>query len=83
MITNAILSFFLAIINVLLAPLEVINIAIDFVSSIPVVVNFLSFVWYIIPWSNLTPIVVAVIAILTFKATIALIKLTIHFIPGL
>ena len=52
MITDAILLLFQGILNVLLLPLTVINIAVDFVSSIPVVTEFLQVAAYMIPWSN-------------------------------
>ena len=81
MITNAILLVFQGIINILLLPLTAINIAIDFVASIPVVVSFLQVIAYILPWSNILPLIILVIAIFSFRIIISLVKLVVEFIP--
>lgn len=81
MITNGILLVFQGLLNVVLAPLTVLNIAVDISSSIPVVSQFLLVVAYIVPWSNLLPLFIIVIAIFTFRIALALIKLIVDFIP--
>ena len=53
MITNAILLVFQGVLNVLLAPLTVINIGIDFVAGIPVIGSFINLVSYVLPWGKL------------------------------
>lgn len=81
MITDAIFSFFTVIVNLILSPLEVFNVGIDILSSIPVVMNFLSFVGYVIPWTNLIPIFTIIVAILGFKIIVALIHFIVSLIP--
>lgn len=81
MITNAILSVFQVVLNIILLPLTVINIGIDFVSSIPVVTQFLQIVAYMLPFSNLLPLIILVIMLLILRVGIALIKFMIEFIP--
>ena len=81
MITNGILLLAQGILNVLLVPLSVLNFVIDLASSIPVVTQFLQVVAYILPWSNLLPIVIFTIAMFTFRAVLSLIKLIWSFIP--
>lgn len=81
MITDAILLLFQGILNVLLLPLTVINIAVDFVSSIPVVTEFLQVAAYIIPWSNILPLILLVIALFIFRIALALVKTIWKFIP--
>ena len=81
MIVNSILLIIQGILEVLLLPLTGLNISIDFISSIPVVTEFLQIVAYVLPWSNLTPLFGLVIAIFVFRAVIALIKLIWSFIP--
>ena len=60
--------------EVLLAPLEVFNIAIDFISSIPVLVSFFQIIAYIIPWSNILPLIALTVAIILFKSVVSLLK---------
>lgn len=81
MIIDAILLVFQSFLEVLLAPLTVLNIVIDIVSSIPVVSSFINVVMYILPWSNIAPVVVFIIAMFAFRGVLALIRLIKSFIP--
>ena len=81
MIINGILLIIQGILNVLLLPLSGLNITIDFIGSIPVVTQFLQVVAYVLPWDNLTPLIIFTIAMFTFRAVLSLIKLIWHFIP--
>ena len=81
MITNGILLVFQGILNVLLLPLSALNVAIDFIGSIPVVTQFLQVVAYVLPWDNLKPLIIFTIAMFTFRAILSLIKFIWHFIP--
>lgn len=83
MISDLILIVFQGILNVLLLPLTVFNIAVDFVSSIPVVVDFLQIAAYILPWSNILPLILLVIALSGFRITLSLVKTFLSFIPFL
>lgn len=74
MILNAILLILQGALNVILAPFTVINIGIDFLSSIPVFVSFLQVVAYLLPWSNILPIIVINVGIVAFKIGVTLIK---------
>lgn len=81
MIIDAILLLFQGILNVLLLPLTVINITVDFLSSIPVVTEFLQVAAYMIPWTNILPLILLVIALFIFRTTLALVKAIWKFIP--
>lgn len=81
MITNAILLVLQGALSVILLPFTAINIAIDFISSIPVFVSFLQVVAYLIPWSNILPIIVLNVAIVVFKIAVTLIKTVWAVIP--
>lgn len=81
MIIDLCLGVLQGFITIVLAPLEVINIAVDFVASMPVVMSFLQIVAYIFPWSNLLPLFAIVVAILTFKAVIGIIHGIFNLIP--
>lgn len=83
MIGDLILIVFQGILNVLLLPVTVFNIAVDFVSSIPVVVDFLQIAAYILPWSNILPLILLVIALSGFRITLSLVKTFLSFIPFL
>ena len=64
MIADLILQFFTGISGLVLAPLTVVNIAVDVVTSIPVVLKFLTIVAYVVPWNNLIPIFVIIFGLL-------------------
>ena len=81
MILDMILTLLANILNIFLAPLEVINIGIDLVSSIPLLTSFLQIVAYLLPWSNLLPLFIIVIAILNFKLIISTITAIWNLIP--
>ncbi len=81
MITNGILLLCQGILNILLLPLTGLNVAIDFIGSIPVVTQFLQVVAYVLPMDNLSLLIIFIIAMFTFRASIALIKFIWKFIP--
>ena len=81
MILDLILTLIANILSIFLAPLEVINIGIDVISSIPVVVSFLQVIAYLLPWSNLLPLFIIVMAILNFKLIIATITALWKLLP--
>ena len=81
MIVDLILLIVQGILNVLLLPLTVINIAVDLVSSLPVTVEFLQVAAYMIPWSNILPLILLVIGIFLFRGTLAVIKAVWKFTP--
>ena len=81
MITNAILLVFQGFLNLILSPLAVLNIAIDLISSIPVITSFLGVVAYVLPWYNILPIIALIVLIFIFRAGLALIRLIKSFIP--
>ena len=81
MITNAILLVFQGFLNVILAPLVVLNITIDLVSSIPVISSFINVVAYVLPWVNILPIILFIIGMFAFRGILALIRLIKSFIP--
>lgn len=74
MIVDTLLNILASLFNILLAPLEIINIGIDVVSSIPIVASFIQVVAYIFPFNNLLPIIVIVISIIGFKVIISLLR---------
>ena len=81
MITNAIVLVFQGVLNVLLTPLSVFNIGVDFVSSIPILSSFIKIIAYVLPWSKLTPLISLTVGLFTFRITLALIRLVKGFIP--
>lgn len=81
MIIDLILVLVKGILEVLLLPLTAINIVVDIASSIPVVSEFLQIVAYLLPWSNILPLIVIVIGIFVFRIAMAVVKAIWHFIP--
>lgn len=81
MILDGILNILGFLFNALLSPLEIINIGIDVVSSIPIVTSFIQVVAYIFPFQNLLPIIIITIAILGFKIVISIIKTLWDLLP--
>ena len=82
MITDAILSFFTNISGILLTPLTIVNVAVDLVTSIPVVGKFLTIVAYVIPWNNLVPLFVIIFAMLFLRIAIAILRFIMSLLPG-
>lgn len=81
MISNAILSFFSSVAGFVLSPLTVLDVVVDLVTSIPIVTKFILFVVYVIPWSNLVPLLIIIMSLLGIRIVIALIKFIMEFIP--
>ena len=81
MILDAILGVLKIIIEILLSPLTVLNVAIDFIGSIPVVMSFVQVVAYVLPWQNILPVIILLFAIFVFRIVIALLNLILKFIP--
>lgn len=81
MITDGILIVLQGILNILLSPLAVLNIGIDFLGSIPVISEFIQIVAYVLPWNNLLPLFAVIFASFVFRVALSLIKLVWHFIP--
>lgn len=81
MIIDAILLIFEGIINILLSPLSVLSLGIDFVTSIPVINSFISVIAYVLPWSNILPIIIFIVSEFGFRAIMAVIRLVKSFIP--
>ncbi len=74
MIVNGLLFILQTVVNILLSPLTVVSIGIDFAFSFPIVKSFLSVVFYILPLNKITPLIVLIIALFTFRTAIAAIK---------
>ena len=81
MILDLILLVLQGVLNIVLAPLTALNIGIDFISSLPVVVQFLQIVAYILPWSNILPLLILAIGIGVFRLTAAIVHTIVEFLP--
>lgn len=81
MIVDLILFILKGVLNIILLPISFVNIAIDFVATIPIVENFLQVVYYILPWSNIIPIIIVIFALFVFRIGVSLAKTFITFIP--
>ena len=81
MIFDAVLNVVFLIFKIILSPIDVINFAVDFVSSVPVVAGFINVIAYLLPWKNLIPIFTFVIGITIFKITISIIKTLWDLLP--
>lgn len=81
MILDAILLLIQGIVNVLLAPLELVNIGVDLVASIPVIGDFLNVVFYVLPMDNLMPLIMLNVALFSFRVVISFIQTLWNLIP--
>lgn len=82
MITDAILSFLTSIATGVLSPLVIIDVAVDLVTSIPVVTKFIMFVAYVIPWQNLVPLLIIILSLIGFRIAMSVIRFVISLLPG-
>ena len=83
MIINGLLLVVQAFLNILLAPLSVVNIAVDFLLGIDIVVNFVQVVAYIVPFNNLVPLFRLTFALFGFRIAIAILRFIKSLIPTL
>lgn len=81
MIVNLLLGVLQGVVNVLLAPLTVINFAVDFASSFSVVQGFIKVIAYLFPWGALLPLITFVVSMFIFRAIVAFIKTIWELIP--
>ena len=81
MIINGFLLILQGIVNILLLPLVPLNWAITTGFSIGIISDFINIVAFVLPWSNLVPIIVFIIAMFAFRAIIALIKTIWQLLP--
>lgn len=81
MIVNLIFGVLEVVVNILLAPLTVLNFVFDVVSSISIVQGFVKVVAYLLPWSQLTPLVTFIVAMFIFRSIVALIKTIWDLLP--
>lgn len=81
MIIDGFLLVLQGVLNILLSPLTVINIGVDLIASIPVISEFLGVIAYILPWTNLLPLITIIVAIFVFRIAIALIRSAKAIIP--
>lgn len=81
MIVNLLLGVLQVVVNILLAPLSVLNFVVDVASSIVIVQNFIKVIAYLFPWQQITPLIFFVIAMFGFRGIVALIKTIWDLIP--
>lgn len=81
MIINLFLLVLQGALSILLLPLTVVNIVIDFVSGITVFVSFLQVIAYILPWSNILPLIVLTISLIGLRIGIAIVKTIWDLLP--
>lgn len=81
MILNLLFGILEGIVNILLAPLTVLNFAIDFVSSFSIVQGFIKVVAYLFPWSNLAPLIAFIVGMFIFRSIVSLIKTIWELLP--
>lgn len=81
MIANAILLIFNGLLSVLLAPLQVVNITINIISSIPVLQRFVQVIAYLLPMNNLKPMIAIIISLGVISIFTGLLKALWDILP--
>lgn len=81
MIVNLFIYVLQGIVNVLLAPLSVLNFVVDVTSHIAIVQGFVKVVAYLFPWGQLTPLVTFIVAMFIFRSVVSLIKTIWELLP--
>lgn len=82
MIFEGFITAIIGVLNVLLAPLEAINVFVDYVSGIAVVSDFINIVAYIFPWSNLLPLFTIIFLVIFTKIVLGSIRAVLGYING-
>lgn len=81
MIVDLLLLVLQGCLNIILAPLVVVNIVIDFISGITVFSSFLQVIAYILPWSNILPLIILTIGLILLRIGISVVKTIWDLIP--
>ena len=81
MIIDLILLVLQGALNILLLPLSVVNVAVDFLSGIPLFVSFLQVIAYILPRGNILPLIILTISIIVLKIGISVVKTIWSLLP--
>ncbi len=81
MIFNLIIKILSNVLSLLLLPLEIIDIGIDFMSSFSFIRDFFRIAYFILPINNLKPLIFLIITINIFKIAISLIKTIWDLLP--
>lgn len=81
MIIDLFLLVLQGVLNILLLPLTGINITINFLANIPVITQFLQIVAFILPWSNLLPLILLTFSLFVFRIAVSLVRTVIDVIP--
>lgn len=81
MIIDLILLVLQGALNILLLPLSVVNVSVDFLSGIPLFVSFLQVIAYILPWGNILPLIILTISIIVLKIGISVVKTIWSLLP--
>lgn len=81
MIVNLFLGVLQGIVNILLAPLSVLNFLIDVTSHVAIVQGFVKVVAYLFPWSQLLPLVSFIVGMFIFRSVVSLIKTIWELLP--
>lgn len=81
MIIDAILIMLQGIVNILLAPLTVLNWVTTTTINISVIQDFINIIVFVLPWQNIMPIIIFIIGMFLFRAIVALIKTIWDLLP--
>ena len=81
MIAHAILLIFNGLLSVLLAPLQVVNITINIISSIPIVQRFVQVIAYLLPMNNLKPMIFIIISLGILSIVLGILKALWDILP--
>lgn len=81
MIVDLLLLVLQGALSILLAPLIVVNVVVDFISGITVFTSFLQVIAYILPWSNILPLIVLTIGLIGLRIGIAIVKTVWDLLP--
>lgn len=81
MIVDLILTLLYGVLNILLSPLAVLNVGIDFLASFPVITQFLQIIAYVLPWPNLLPLISFTVAMFVFRIAISIVSKIKSIIP--
>lgn len=83
MIINGFLLILQGIVNILLLPLVPLNWVITTAFSISVISDFINIIAFILPWSNIVPIITFIVGMFAFRAIVSLIKTIWELLPVL
>lgn len=74
MIFDGILNVLKSVLVITLSPLTIINVGVNWFTSFDEIEKFFTIVCWLLPWSNLKPLITIVLSVISFRIVVSIAK---------